>query len=349
MIRGFDSYANYLTSPMDWIKEIFESLETDHPELNDSGFAHLANVSAIELEAPFEFGSGLQVRKAQPNEVATLQKLVHIARPLTLMMPSRNPYETIMHSVETKPGSVSFETSNLPEEDWRYHVIAFEGTNEKLHDFVDASVLTRARLQLGPYVFASRFLAKPGFAGSSDLGPLWDESQRNDDLFLTLTEKHLEELKLVYQKVCAFKNDCVDIRNVVKRFKQLDNIPKNSPLRFLGYISILESMITHAPDPKDPYDSLTRQVRQKMLLIGRRCLIPVPYEVFDTGMLPDKLWTRLYEYRSKIAHGAPTDFSGRFQCLKSAETALEFISWATVAVMRQALEEPELIADLREC
>ena len=115
------------------------------------------------------------------------------------------------------------------------------------------------------------------------------------------------------------------------------------------YFSILESMITHAPDPKDPYDSLTRQVRQKMLLIGRRCLIPVPYDVFDTGASPDTLWTRLYEYRSKIAHGAPTDFSDKLQCLKNSEAALAFVARATVSVMRQALEEPDLITDLRAC
>ncbi len=41
------------------------------------------------------------------------------------------------------------------------------------------------------------------------------------------------------------------------------------------------------------------------------------------------------------------DFNGSLRCLKDAKAALAFIDLATVAVMRQTLEEPELIADLR--
>ena len=75
----------------------------------------------------------------------------------------------------------------------------------------------------------------------------------------------------------------------------------------------------------------------------------MPYGVFDTDESPDRLWTRLYEYRSAVAHGATPNFEGRLKCLRDHATALEFISCATVALMRQALEEPDLIADLKAC
>lgn len=333
---------------MNW-QVLLEALATNHPELSNSGFAHIANVGKLEAEALYDFGNGLQIRKARPNEIVTLQSLVYLTRPLTPLIQTRNPYETQSHSKETKPGSVSYSTTDLPKDEWRYHVITFEGTNAKLHDFVDASVLTRSRLELGPMVFAMPGLKSPGFGGGTALGRLWEELAYSDEPFLTLNTTELDDLKLVYQKVGDIENNRVELRDTMKRFAQLDGISKSSPLRFLGYVSILESMITHAPDPKDPYDTLTRQVRQKMLLVGRRCLIPVPYEIFGTGTEPDTLWTRLYEYRSAIAHGATANFSGRLQCLKNPAAALDFISSATVAVMRQALEEPDLIADLRAC
>ncbi|MEE9163150.1 MAG: hypothetical protein V3U35_09315, partial [Candidatus Neomarinimicrobiota bacterium] len=167
--------------------------------------------------------------------------------------------------------------------------------------------------------------------------------------FLNLGAVELDELRLVYNKVNDLKSDGDILRIAMKSLGQLDTVPKSSPLRFLGYVSILESIITHHPAPKDPYDSLTRQVAQKMLLVGHRSIIPIPYELFGSQVNRKKLWNQLYDYRSKIAHGAAPEFNGRFQRLKDFPTVLEFISSATVAVMRQALEEPKLIADLREC
>jgi len=321
----------------------------NHPELNSSGFALVANVGRIQHDTPYDFGDGLHIRKARRNEIATLQSLIHLTRPLTPLTPTRNPYETELHSTETTPGNVTYSTTELPEDDWRYHVIAFEGSNAKLHEFIEASIVTRSRLELGPTVFAMPGVKSPGFGGGTALGRLWDELTHSDEPFITLDVVHLEDLKLVYRRVGNIDNDRVELRGAMKRFAQLDGIPTHSPLRFLGYVSILESMITHAPDSKDPYDSLTRQVRQKMLLVGRRCTIPIPYEIFGTDVKPATLWTRLYEYRSAIAHGATADFSGRLQCLKNPAAALEFIGATTVAVMRQALEEPDLIADLRAC
>lgn len=334
---------------MSWIKELFDSLAESHPELNNSGFAHVANVGELQLETSYELADGLLIRKARPNEVSTLKNLFLVTRPFTPLVPTRNPYETAAHSEETKPGTMSFSTRDLPVQEWRYHVIVFQGTNVKLHNFIDATVLTRSRLELGPTVFAIPGSSGPSFGGGSALERLWEELRNTDELFLSLGPAELDDLRLVYEKVSTFQNDRVDLQGAMNRIKQLDTIPKSSPFRFLGYISVLESLITHAPDPKDPYDSLTRQVRQKMLLVGRRSLIPIPYGVFGDDVKPESLWTCLYKYRGAIAHGTTPDFDRRLQCLKNPAKALEFISCATVAVMRQALEEPDLIADLHAC
>ena len=87
-----------------------------------------------------------------------------------------------------------------------------------------------------------------------------------------------------------------------------------------------------------------------MLLVGNRARLPIPYELFGSGISPDNIWKKLYAYRSAIAHGLSADFgSGQFQALRSAKIALSFVRRATAVVIRQKFEEPELLVDLREC
>lgn len=335
---------------MSWAKKLLDLLAANHPDLSNSGFAHVANLGELLVEMPYEVAEGLQIRRANPKEIETVKNLILVIHPLAPLRPTRNPYETVVHCTETKPGHMSYATSDMPEHEWRYHVIEFKGTNERLLDFVEASSLTRSRLELGPTVLASSWMRGPAFIdGGSALNHLWEELRHSDEPFLKLGTSELNDLRLVYKKLSVLKDDRVGLRKAMKRFMQLDSVPTTSPLRFLGYVSVLESLVTHEPDPKDPYDSLTRQVRQKMLLLGRRATISIPYEVFDGDVNPETLWTKLYDYRSKIAHGAAPDFERRLHCLKDPATALKFISCATIAVMRQALEEPELVADLRAC
>lgn len=335
---------------MDWMKDLLDTIASSHPDLKNAGFAHVANVGELSVDEPYLLADGLYIRKANRKEAGTLKSLVNVTLPLSPMIPRRNPYETKLHSEETRPGSVLYSTTDLPEEEWRYHVIKFQGTNATLHDFIAASVLTQCRLELGPTVIATPMSQGLGIiSGGPSLKRVWDEMAHNDDYLLHLGTSELDDLRMVFQKLNSYEDDRIGLRGAIDQITQLDQIPKGSPLRFLGYVSVLESLIAHAPHPKDPADSLTRQVRQKMLLIGRRCVIPIPYELFGDDVDQKTLWNRLYEYRSKIAHGATPDFRGRLQCLKDPDTALEFISRATVALMRQAIEEPDLIADLRAC
>ena len=129
---------------------------------------------------------------------------------------------------------------------------------------------------------------------------------------------------------------------------QLKRLPYHSPLRFLGYFAILESLLTHAPKPSDPYDSITRQVIKKLTLLDHRWTPKIDYTPFGDAK-PEKVWSRLYSYRSRVAHGGEPDFDGELSVLKNKETALKIVKETTKAVIRQALLEPQLLLDLREC
>ena len=51
---------------------------------------------------------------------------------------------------------------------------------------------------------------------------------------------------------------------------ELKDLPRFSPLQILGYFAILESVLTHQPNPDDRYESITRQITQKLALLNRR-------------------------------------------------------------------------------
>jgi hypothetical protein len=57
----------------------------------------------------------------------------------------------------------------------------------------------------------------------------------------------------------------------------------------------------------------------------------------------------MYAYRSAIAHGSTPSFVGELSALGKAENANVLISEAVRKTICQALEEPQLLADLRKC
>jgi Apea-like HEPN len=336
--------------------ELFDLVSANHPGLpGDAGFALLANVAALDGIESQELLPGIVVRRAEPNEIETLRTMLELYRPGPPLSHARNPYETEVEITETgPPHGRSYVTKDLPKELWQYHVIAYTGSRaeETARDLVTATLLTDSHLVLGPAVGTEHW--ESGFGRSlAGCGPafarLWDELCVSDEALLHPRAEELQEAAEVYERLDRFSDERTDLHAVLRGLEQLDFLPAHSPLLFLGYISVLESLITHRPDPKDAYDSLSRQVRQKMLLIGRRSRLLIPYELFDENVPANTLWTKLYDYRSRVAHGAVSDFQGQLQALRNPETALEFVRRATVAVARQVLEEPELLADLREC
>jgi hypothetical protein len=147
---------------------------------------------------------------------------------------------------------------------------------------------------------------------------------RANDIFLSPTVEEIAEMSSLNSQLKTYnKSDILDIRDYARRLGELKTLPSYSYLRFLGYFSILESLLTHNPNPKDPNDSLTRQVVAKTALLNNRFERRLDYSPFGS-IDHKKLWTLLYAYRSKLAHGDKAEFDdGDFRPLKNSET-LEF-------------------------
>jgi len=110
----------------------------------------------------------------------------------------------------------------------------------------------------------------------------------------------------------------------------------------------LEALLTHAPVPTDPYDSITRQIKKKLTLLNHLLLYPIDYSDFGAAAL-EKIWAKMYDYRSTVAHGGKPNFANEHKLLKSHQCALNLVQETAKAVITQALREPQLILDLREC
>ena len=57
----------------------------------------------------------------------------------------------------------------------------------------------------------------------------------------------------------------------------------------------------------------------------------------------------MYDCRSAVAHGGIPDFAKELSVLKSYDDSLRLVKETTKALITQALREPRLLVDLREC
>lgn len=73
----------------------------------------------------------------------------------------------------------------------------------------------------------------------------------------------------------------------------------------------------------------------------------VPTVTFMADSTPTAIRKKLYEYRSKIAHGDVPDFAGRLQMLRDQQTAIRFLEDAVRQIVRHALTEPDLVDGLK--
>jgi hypothetical protein len=320
--------------PLDFLKEREKILEM-------GGYALIANLGAIDSSTQ-EVSPEIKLRRATPIEVKELRNLFKYLQVETW----RNPYET---RVEHEPNEVGHTTDAvaLPESDFRYHVAEFVGGNMPAHNLIQASTLTSHELELGPDVVYGA--GRIGIGRSSGLQRFLSDADFDDAAFVSLGISEGADLVDVYRRLAQHDNALVDLGTAIQDYLALREIPKSLGIRLLGHFAILESLLTHKPEPKDAYDSIIRQVKKKMALLNRRFIRPLEYGNYFGRLPPEIVWTKLYGLRSALAHGSRPDFTKELQALGDIGKASRFVQLATSCVMRHALDEPRLLADLKEC
>lgn len=303
------------------------------------GFSFVMNIASLEAES-YDIAPGCVLRRASKGEGA------HIKAKLELFYAIEGMPD-LSGAVWEKKLHASNSIEMLPPKEWRYFVIGFEAGNGPIEDLQRAFDVAACELEIG-FTFcrlaennqALALLWRPDHVFHTLAAGRFDES-----FFVKVASSDVEEIVSLYSLWGSCDRGTLAIASQLVTLKSL---PYLSPLRFLGYFALLESLLTHAPKPEDRYDSIIRQVKKKLALLDARWTSKIDYRSF-AGLTPEHVWAKMYEYRSAVAHGGTPDFSGSLKSLGSPECALALIKNTLKAVIRQSLAEPQLLRDLREC
>jgi hypothetical protein len=302
-------------------------------------YAFVLNVARLVDAPAYDLAPGHKLRRATPQEVSRIKQTIE-------NYAGANPVAALMWEHRaTERGALE----SLPEHEWRYFVIAFDGSNSTVVELEHAFNIAPLELEVG-FTFVgvgglSGLVMNPDQLYHIVSAARWQESGA---FFLDVAAEDVRTISHIHTQLQQHDPAVLDVNRLAIQLGQLKALPHGSPLRFLGYFALLESVLTHPPKPSDPYDSITRQVKTKLALLDHRWQPRMDYSPFG-GANPDRIWTRMYQYRSLLAHGGTTDFTGELAVLVNHVQALKLLKRTTKAVIRQTLAEPQLLVDLREC
>jgi hypothetical protein len=310
----------------------------DKMENREKCYAFVLNNVEILSPLPFEIIPHHILRRPEITEVEKIREgLKRFGGWIDLTMFFESRYSC-------NKESTTFRRSSDPK-DFRYYVIGvreeFEAPlNDGLIKIERAARLTEFELRSGFFVPRGGGFMYTGFIGDAKFEKLPMSFQQE------VTEDHLRDIgKTVGQLEVACREE-PRFFEIADTYWHLCSVPANHLLYILGLFTVIESLLTHSPH--GGYDSLGHQIKSKMRLLDKRFQQPLDMSPFGT-IEPDKLWSKLYEYRSRVAHGGNLEFTGELLVLKSRDTVLRFLEQATKRLLRHALWEPQLIKDLQKC
>ncbi len=309
-------------------------------------FSLVLNPFEMSAKLPVELVPGHILRRAASEEVTRIKHETERWNPVSAGLGKfTNFYEGCWVQTTDDGSGKSFYL--MEPESWRYFIIdirdttAFGGVNLGLHAIEAASRLSRTEIKCSVW-----FSDDPGVGWQNYPQHFYQEAFYGEEVEFTDDDAKL--IRNIDEQLRVLKSEPVnkDIDRSLGMFGQLDMVDPDHSLYVLGLFAVIESLLTH--NPKGEYDSLGHQIRTKMNLLSDRFQESIDYGPF--GKHPsDTIWTKLYECRSKIAHGGPLEFTGSLQILKNLAVVGAFLRSTTKKLLRQALVEPKLLRSLRAC
>ena len=295
---------------------------------------------AFDEGESYELCPGHVLRRATDEEVDKIREFVGDA--LSFGSLFRAYYESgIADSPQGK------QVMTRPQSYWKYCVVAFAGVGEELGklgfalDFLPSMVaLPITWYDSGGFAWNMSYLGH-------DMMPRLQRliSIKNEEKF---PSHLLPTIRAIFDKLKALA-DNDPLMRPFSYFHSLKRLPSDSDAYVLGLFSVVEMILTHKPDEK-LHDSLRHQVSAKMNLLSRRFMKNEILIAAYPGIDSVPLWKALYDWRSKIAHGDEPDFkTGSLSKLESLDKARLFLDLHVRLLLKETLDEPQLIADLKKC
>ena len=142
------------------------------------------------------------------------------------------------------------------------------------------------------------------------------------------------------------------VTKAICEFSDLKRVSRRMPIYVVGLFSIIELLLTTQQD-KTTENSLSHQLKEKLTLLGNRFTEPLVLTNYfpRAGSINFKSFvSKMYSYRSKVAHGSDIDFGkGDLMVLESHQAVCEFLRAIVRKLILQAVQEPILFRDLKSC
>lgn len=318
--------------------------------LENTSFAFIANQLNVNCSLPFKIFENHYFQKANDIQIQEiknhLKKSGYFSKDFQFNL---SPYELVYVQYENTSEKQSFKSQHLEPEEWKYYILAFQGTNSEIFNLRQVANLAEIELELALEFIYHEEVGGYGILKNpvNSFNYFLEMEQNRLCSHESINDTDLQELSLIYQD---FQNldeaKYLYIKQAIKMLEELKHLPYYSNFRILGLFTIIEFLITHKPI--DTGDSITRQVTSKMALLSKRFSKQLDYSPF-LGDKSETIWKKLYAYRSCIAHGTQADFQKELSVLKDDSTARKFLKLVVKTLLRHSLSEPQLYTDLKEC
>ena len=262
---------------------------------------------------PFRLSSRAVLRAATEAEVTRIKTYLHELSPIfnASQLFECNFKTDYKHNIDAAIRTVEHIATPLPPSSWRYHVVTVSAYRGNLH-LEDQPDLRQLRL-------SSQLSVRPLFLNTAlvqhwrhtlDYGADWHHfTNPTDDQYsaMNFSAADLHDWKQTDALVARVRTDFPSIWHSLQLFSQLPIKKGHNELTVLALFAVIESLLTH--NPRGDFDSIGHQIRTKMLLVENRMDVRLDYSYFGEGR-PATIWKKLYELRSRIAHGSPVTFAG---------------------------------------
>ncbi len=238
----------------------------------DSGIFFILNHIDVKGDLPLQIIPDHTFRKAHKNEIEEIEKVLSISQPYGTNVIRKNYRSRIRR--EDGGDRTSYKVEELPESEWKYWVIAFNGWNEKLHEIEKCALLLEPDLDFGFQILYKYENQTGEVAGHTYMPIHLVEKYASLEKYVTyakeISTNELKKISNFYELTCNLKPEYYYINHALENFLSIRRIPEKSELLVVGYFSIIEALITHAPRLTETLDSIGHQIRNKQVLLRKK-------------------------------------------------------------------------------
>lgn len=319
----------------------------------NSGLAFVASHISVKGDLPVEILPGHVFRRARPSEIEHIRKHLDDAGGGHGL---RGEWLAYDHAVKKEPlesaNGHKFSLEPLPEGEWKYWVLAFEGNSLQTIGLELAALLLPVEIEFALVLLFNEPDQSGGIFGWQTVPLHIVEKYTGALVFEDCREVSTDDLRsiaLLWQQYNAIPQEHAFVKSAVDTYSLLRRVPQSTPLYAVGLFSIIESLITHAPRLTETLDSINHQITNKIVLLRKMYSRPIDPAEYFLPLAEDKVWKKLYAYRSAVAHGSAVDFASELKVLKDHNTVVEFLRDNVKELIKVALRSPEFVSDLRRC